>query len=141
LLSGSTARVRAKDTGTTNTALDRIYQFQSSSSSFDSGVDVDVGSSKEGEVRGDAATTSGSNALPRAVLPASSSSSISDCVDGTDAGARFAVEPGANAEKMDCETSERRTEARFWLFENLATNKPTKERTKGTLAQGTKSAA
>lgn len=93
----------------------RIYQFQSSSSS--SGVEG--GSVLEGTTGAGTATTSGSSALPKAVLPVSSSSSISDCVGGADAGARFAVDPGASTEKIDCDTSERSTEARFWLFENL----------------------
>lgn len=74
------------------------------------------------------ATTSGSRALPRAVLPVSSSPSISDCVGGADAGARFAVDPGASAENIDCDTSERSTEARFWPFENLCSQTKTQKK-------------
>jgi len=59
-------------------------------------------------------------ARPRAVLPASSSSSSSDCAGGAHAGASFAVDAGASAEKIDCDTSERISEARFWLLENLS---------------------
>jgi len=62
-------------------------------------------------------------ARPRAVLPASSSSSSSDCAGGVHAGATFAVDAGASAEKIDCETSERISEARFWLLENLEQTK------------------
>jgi hypothetical protein len=54
------------------------------------------------------------------VLPASSSSSINDGVGGADA--------GASAEKIDCDTSESSTVARFWLFENLDTNENTKKK-------------
>lgn len=76
-------------------------------------------------------TTSGSIALPRAVLPASSSSSSSDCTGGAHAGDTFVAEAGASAEKIDCETSERISEARIWLLENLD-----KQRTKETSALG-----
>jgi hypothetical protein len=100
---------------------DRIYQFQSSSSS--SGV--------EGATGARTAITSGSSALPRAVLPVSSSSSINDCVGGADAGARFAVDPGASAENIECDTSERSTEARFWLFENLRLQTKTQKKEQG----------
>jgi hypothetical protein len=62
------------------------------------------------------------------VLPVSSSPSINDGVGGADAGAIFAVDPGASAEKIDCDTSESSTEARFWLFENLVTNENTKRK-------------
>jgi hypothetical protein len=41
-----------------------------------------------------------------------------DDVDGAGAGV-VATGPGDNADAMDCETSARRTEARFWLLENL----------------------
>lgn len=104
-----------------------IYQFQlSSSSSFSSLVDVC------GDVdRPDTATTSGSMTRPRAVLPVSSSSSSSDCAGGAHAGATLAVDAGASAEKIDCDTSERISEARFWLLENLD-----KQRTKATSAPG-----
>jgi hypothetical protein len=96
-----------------------IYQFQlSSSSSFSSLIDVcrDVD-------RPDTATTSGSMARPRAVLPASSSSSSSECAGGAHVGATFVVDAGASAEKIDCDTSERISEARFWLLENLEQTK------------------
>ena len=90
-----------------------VYQFQSSSSSsFVSGV--------EGAGRADTATTSGRMARLKAVLPASSSSSsISDAVTGADTGTGFADDAGASAEKIDCDTSESSTEARFWPFANL----------------------
>ena len=58
-------------------------------------------------------------ARPRAVLPASSSSSSSDCAADADTGATFADDAGASAEIIDCDTSESNTEARFWPFENL----------------------
>jgi hypothetical protein len=74
-------------------------------------------------------------ARPRAVLPASSSSSSSDCATGAPAGATFADDAGASAEKIDCDTSERSTEARFWLFENLEQTK-----NKGTSAQSARRA-
>src|SRR5712671_2278710 len=98
---------------------DGIYQFQSSSSSsFTSGVGG--GSVFEGAARVvETDTTSGRITLPRAVLSPSSSSSISDCVGGADTGPEFTDDAGARAENMDCETSERSTEARFWPFENL----------------------
>jgi len=104
---------------TTLYSNDSIYQFQSSSSSsFTSGVGG--GSVFEEAARVEAATTtSGRIALPRAVLPASSSSSISDCVGGADAGPEFTDDAGARADKIECETSERSTEARFWPFENV----------------------
>jgi hypothetical protein len=41
-----------------------------------------------------------------------------DDVDGAGAGV-VATAPGDSADAMDCETSARRTEARFWLLENL----------------------
>lgn len=41
-----------------------------------------------------------------------------DDVDGIGAGV-VATGPGDNADAMDCETSVRMTEARFWLLENL----------------------
>ncbi len=104
-----------------------IYQFQLSSSlSFSSIVDVcgDV-------VRPDTATASGNIARPRAVLPVSSSSSSSDRPGGAHAGTTFAVDAGASAEKIDCDTSEKISEARCWLLENL-----NKQRTMGTSALG-----
>jgi hypothetical protein len=101
-----------------------VYQFQlSSSSSFSSIVEVCGDAAPP-----DTATTSGTIALPRAVLPASSSSSSSDCAGGAHAGASFAVDAGASAEKIDCDTSEKISEARCWLLENL-----NKQRTKATV--------
>jgi len=67
-------------------------------------------------------------ARPRAVLPSSSSSS-SDRDAGANAGTIFAVDAGTSAEKIDWDTSERISEARFWLFENL-----NKQRTKETIS-------
>jgi hypothetical protein len=98
--------VRAKDIKHNNRHGPTIYQFQSSSSSS-FGIFSGVG----GTARAATDTTSGSCALPRVVLPAPSSSSINDGVGGADA--------GASAEKIDCDTSESSTEARFWPFENL----------------------
>jgi hypothetical protein len=74
---------------------------------------------------------SGSRARPRAVLPVSSSSSSSDCAGGAHAGATLAADTGASAEKMDCDTSERINEARFWPLQKLD-----KQRTKETSAPG-----
>jgi len=104
--------VRAKDIKHNNRHDPTIYQFQSSSSSS-FGIFSGVGGAAAfgGTARAATDTTSGSSALPRAVLPAPSSSSINDGVGGADA--------GASAEKIDCDTSESSTEARFWLFENL----------------------
>ena len=102
-----------------------IYQFQlSSSSSFSSILDI-CGD----PARPDTVTMSGNIARPRAVLPASSSSSSSDCAGGAHAGASFAVEADASAEKIDCETSENISEARCWLLENL-----NKQRTMATVS-------
>ena len=95
-----------------------IYQFQLSSSSFSSLVGLCGGID-----RSDTATTSGSIARPRAVLPASSSSSSNDRAGGAHAGTTFAVDAGASAEKMDCDTSEKISEARCWLLENLKQTK------------------
>jgi len=63
---------------------------------------------------------SGSRARPRAVLPVSSSSSSSDCAGGAHAGATLAADTGASAEKMDCDTSERINEARFWPLQKVS---------------------
>jgi hypothetical protein len=72
---------------------------------------------------------SGNIARPRAELPVSSSSSSSDCAGGAHAGATFAVDAGASADKIDCDTSEKISEARCWLLENL-----NKQRTKATVS-------
>ena len=91
-----------------------LYQFHpSSSSSFSSAIEGECVWPHAG------CTTSGNMARPRAVLPASSSSSSSDCAAGARTGATFAVDAGASAEIIVCDTSESSTEARFWPFENL----------------------
>jgi hypothetical protein len=98
-------------------AVIQFYQFHpSSSSSFSSAIEAGAWGLAG---RPDTPTTSGSMARPRAVLPASSSSSSSDCAAGAHTGAALVDDAGASAEKIDCDTSERSTEARFWLFENL----------------------
>lgn len=92
---------------------DHFYQFQSSSS-FVSGVGV--GAVCEGKGCLDNATVSGNKARPRAMFPASSLSSINDrigeAVAVADVGGTCG-DVGASAERMDCDTSERSTDARF----------------------------
>jgi len=92
---------------------DHLYQFQSSSS-FVSGVGV--GTVCDGKGCLDSPTMSGNKARPRAMLPASSPSSINDRIG--EAGVGAVVEGtcgdvGASADRMDWDTSERSTDARF----------------------------
>lgn len=111
----------------------QLYQFHSSS----------LWSFTLAEVLGllEGALESGTMTLPRPCTSLSSSSN--DCVDGdaesgesgeseaakgldeTDAKLADAGPGEASAEKNDCETSERRTDARFWLFVKLSRHSET----------------
>ena len=88
---------------------DRVYQFQSSSSPSSFIPGAGGGSVCEGAGRLDNDIASGNNARPRVVHPALSSSSINDGIGGETG----AVDADESAEKIDCDTSEKSTEARL----------------------------